>query len=99
AVRDQAASALGQPGPAAGEAVRLLAAALEDENEIVRGNAASALGQVGPAAEVIPLPAAALKDRSGAGRAQAARALARIGRAEGQEAGEPFGVARETKGP
>ena len=80
AVRKQAASALGQFGGDAAEAVPALARALEDMDAGVRQEAAKTLGALGMQAR--PAVAAlqkALTDSDAAVRTEAARALQKIG--------------------
>jgi HEAT repeat protein len=73
--------ALGEAGPAAGDAVLALVAALGDESEVVRRRVAVALGEIGTAARAA-LPAlaeVATRDASAGVRRAAAFAVAAIG--------------------
>ena len=64
-LREVAAEALGEIGPAAAEAVPALVAALKDDPYAgVRWAAAEALGKIGPAAVAVPALVAVLKDDS-----------------------------------
>jgi HEAT repeat protein len=79
-VRLQAVQALYELGPAAKEAVGLLAKALRDDNEEVRCGAADALGAIGPAAQTATGDLAkALTDSDWFVCVAAAQALGRIG--------------------
>ncbi len=76
AVRNQAASALGQIGPAAAAAVPELVALLKDGDETVRCQAAEAVGEVGVAGDLsVAALVELLADASVPVRAAAARAL------------------------
>jgi HEAT repeat protein len=75
-----AAGALARIGPAAGEAVPSLVAALGSPNSGRRWRAARTLGRIGaPAEGAVPALAAALSDPDAWVRANAAKALGRIG--------------------
>lgn len=78
--RRYAATALGQMGPAAGEAVDELIKMLIDHDEYVRADVARALGRIGPKASAAAGPLARLlADKSGDVSAAAAEALGSIG--------------------
>ena len=77
-VRRASATALGQIGPAAAEAVPALIKVLGDAERVVRGRAAEALGKIGPAAaEAVPALIKVLGDAEC--RPDAAEALGKIG--------------------
>ncbi|MBI2094809.1 MAG: HEAT repeat domain-containing protein, partial [Candidatus Omnitrophica bacterium] len=79
-VRQSAAWALGQIGPAAHAAIPSLIAVLGSKNPSVRQSAAWALGQIGPAAQAaIPSLIAALGSKNPSVRQNAAWALGQIG--------------------
>jgi len=77
--RDAAASALGNIGPDAREAVPALVTALNDSKRDVRYEAAWALGNIGPdARDAVPALVTALNDPDAAIRRNAAEALSKI---------------------
>src|SRR5207302_626526 len=79
-VRKKAASALGQIGRDAGDAVAALANALGDADASVRQQAAKALGDIGtPARDAVPSLRKALMDGDEAVRSESAGALRKIG--------------------
>jgi HEAT repeat protein len=82
AVREAAASALGERGPAAGPAVPALLTALSDPQRRVRQQAAEALGEIGDPAAVGALTDVLALDASREVAEEAAQALGRIGTAE-----------------
>jgi HEAT repeat protein len=78
-VREHAAEALGDIGPAAAAAVEPLTGALRDPNARVRHDAARSLGQIGPAARpAVPALRGLRDDPEPAVREAAARALAAL---------------------
>ena len=79
-IRIEAASALGDIGPAAASAVPALSNALEDEEWIVRSAAAMSLGGIGPPAKsAVSALTNALEDEDEDVREEAASALGKIG--------------------
>ncbi len=81
--RSYIASALGEMGPAAKDAVPALVLALEDGSWGVRANAACALGKIGSTSDgVIPALEACLDDTGPLVRMDVATALVRLGKAE-----------------
>jgi len=79
-IRNEAAVALGELGPAARESVPALTQALEAEDKYLRSHAAAALGKIGPAAgAAVPALTRALKDNDEDVRGEATAALGHLG--------------------
>jgi HEAT repeat protein len=83
--RAVAASALGELGPDAREAIPALTVALGDKSNKVRSRAFSALGSIGPAAKsAVPLLIKGMRDKDKSVRWSSAWALGRLGPAAGK---------------
>jgi HEAT repeat protein len=78
--QNEAAVALGELGPEAGESVPALSRALEAEDKYLRSHAAAALGKIGPAARTaLPAPSRTKKGEYAQGMRAAKNFLQRTG--------------------